>query len=152
MTRKEAIIKIEALKAFCSENDLKNIGEALDMAISSLHYTVDKEPLTLDQLRDMDGKPVWISDLVFPERSAWRLIYWDRGKYLVLIAKSSDGYILEEYGKTWIAYAYHPTHIEPDTLSCAGCDYLDQENVPCAHCIRASGYADYYKPMDARQL
>ena len=31
--------------------------------------------------------------------------------------------------------------------SCAGCDYLDKENVPCAHCLRSVKYADFYKPM-----
>ncbi len=38
-------------------------------------------------------------------------------------------------------------NINREELSCAGCDYLDRENVPCAHCVRAAGYADYYKPM-----
>lgn len=63
------------------------------------------KPLTLEQLRGIDGQPVWIKDLKTPECSGWRMIYWDRGKYLVLIAKSIQGYILEEYGKTWLAYA-----------------------------------------------
>lgn len=32
-----------------------------------------------------------------------------------------------------------------EPLTCAGCDYLDEECSPCAHCIRAAGYADYYR-------
>lgn len=70
------------------------------------------KPLTLEQLRGIDGQPVWIKDLKTPECSGWRMIYWDRGKYLVLIAKSIQGYILEEYGKTWLAYAQQPDHID----------------------------------------
>ena len=75
------------------------------------------KPLTLEQLRGIDGQPVWIKDLKTPECSGWRMIYWDRGKYLVLIAKSIQGYILEEYGESWLAYAQQPAHIDPETLS-----------------------------------
>lgn len=39
-------------------------------------------------------------------------------------------------------------HTNIGILSCAGCDYLDRDNVPCAHCVRSAGYADYYKKMD----
>ncbi len=28
---------------------------------------------------------------------------------------------------------------------CTGCYYLDAQCAPCAHCIRAAGYADYYR-------
>lgn len=66
----------------------------------------------MEQLRGIDGQPVWIKDLKTPECSGWRMIYWDRGKYLVLIAKSIQGYILEEYGKTWLAYAQQSAHID----------------------------------------
>ena len=36
-----------------------------------------------------------------------------------------------------------------ESINCAGCDYLDRECVPCAQCIRAKGYADYYRPQEA---
>ena len=48
-------------------------------------------------------------------------------------------------------YAYPPVTIDRETLNCAGCDYLDRECVPCAHCIRAAGYADYYKPQEVSE-
>ena len=62
------------------------------------------------------------------------MIYWDRGKYLVLIAKSIQGYILEEYGKTWLAYAQQPAHIDREKW------------VPCEHCKPAEYPPDYYGP------
>lgn len=34
----------------------------------------------------------------------------------MLITKSILGYILEEYGTTWLAYAQQPDHIDPETL------------------------------------
>ena len=66
------------------------------------------EPLTLEQLREMDGEPVWVQNLEEPEKSQWRLLHWDRGKYLVLQGISVRGYLLEEYGESWLAYRRPP--------------------------------------------
>ena len=39
-----------------------------------------------------------------------------------------------------------PTLTPPnEPPSCVGCDYLDEQCAPCAHCIRARRYADYYR-------
>lgn len=40
---------------------------------------------------------------------------------------------------------------EAEPLTCTGCCYLDEQCVPCAHCIRAAGYADYYRRPPERQ-
>ena len=63
MTREEAI---EAIKCNWPDSRYTILREALDMAISSLRQqdVADKdvgknEPLTLDELRKMDGEPVW---------------------------------------------------------------------------------------------
>ena len=71
MTREEAIKILEyPVKKWSMEWDEREDGlsyyEALDMAISALrqqeHFrevTKKVEPLTLDELRKMDGEPVW---------------------------------------------------------------------------------------------
>ena len=114
--------------------------------------TTKMMPLTLEQLRMMNGKPVWIVES--PNWGHWELSE-DAEDYLC--DRDTDMYGLtypDPDGKAglhklgWVAYAYPPANIDLELLSCAGCDYLDRENVPCAHCLRASGYADYYKPMD----
>lgn len=63
MTREEAI---EAIKCNWPDSRYTILREALDMAISALrqqeHFrdlTKKVEPLTLDELRKMDGEPVW---------------------------------------------------------------------------------------------
>ena len=66
------------------------------------------EPLTLEQLREMNEEPVWVQNLEEPEKSQWRLLYWDRGKYLVLQGISVRGYLLEEYRESWLAYRRPP--------------------------------------------
>ena len=63
MTTKEAI---EAIKCNWPDSRYTILREALDMAISALrqedHFrevTKKVEPLTMEELRQMDGEPVW---------------------------------------------------------------------------------------------
>ena len=70
--------------------------------------TLPNEPLTLDELREMNEEPIWVQNLEEPEKSQWRLLYWDRGKYLVLQGISVRGYLMEEYGESWLAYRRPP--------------------------------------------
>ena len=96
MTRKEAI---EAIKCNWPDSRYTILREALDMAISALREQVvaDKdagknEPLTIDELREMDGEPVW---LVNQNGGRWVIM---SGAYLWDSRKNAD------YGKTWLAY------------------------------------------------
>lgn len=65
------------------------------------------DPLTLEELREMDGEPVFIvrmgSDS--PEDNAWALVNREN-----CLCKTSDGRIafFELYGKTWLAYRRRP--------------------------------------------
>ena len=68
------------------------------------------EPLTIEQLREMDGEPVWV------ETKAG-LKFW--GIVTKICVSSGDGrYLLitedTEYGQTWVAYR-HPPEGEEDT-------------------------------------
>ena len=76
--------------------------------------TPPNEALTLEELRGMNEVPVWVQNFEEPEKSQWRLLYWDRGKYLVLQGISVRGYLLEEYGESWLAYR-RPPEGEEDT-------------------------------------
>lgn len=160
MTNEDAIMRLEALRAFSSENSLKTIGEAIDMAISALQSekNFDKnatemqlgcKPLTLEQLRKMDDRPVKVKNLEYEERNL------STGVVTMCDPNDSDNgvcvgcsfYCIQNYGKTWVAYSYYSFRIDIKELNCAGCDYLDRDNEPCLHCLRAAGYADYYKPV-----
>lgn len=130
-------IDSEAAYRFLSEQLVKETGafskgvnKGLNIARSAMRnpdaiptLTPPNEPLTLDELREMNGKPVWIENLEEPEKSQWRLCHWDRRKYLVLQGISVGGYLVEEYGEAWIAYAYHPVHIDREKWEpCHSCD------------------------------
>ena len=104
MTREKAI---EILRKNRPTSDPRPCGmelcDAVDMAISALrqqdHFrevTKKMEPLTLDELRQMDGEPVW---LVNQNGGRWVIM---SGAYLWDSRKNAD------YGKTWLAYRQKP--------------------------------------------
>lgn len=75
-------------------------------------------PLTLEQLREMDGQPVWAKvigktgircdgwcEVEIREKDPFAYVWWP-GSEVEDIAK------IEDYGKTWACYAYPPAHID----------------------------------------
>ena len=74
MTRKDAI---EAIKCNWPDSRYTILREALDMAVKALEGVTDKnvgknKPLTLDELRQMDGEPAWV---VYDEDAGmWALV------------------------------------------------------------------------------
>ena len=104
MTRQEAI---EAIKCNSPDSRYTILREALDMAISALREqdVADKhvwknEPLTLDELRQMDGEPVWVQSPGVPEYGRWAIVEGVGENCLFL----HDDFTCHEYGKTWLAY------------------------------------------------
>ena len=76
MTREEAI---EAIKCNWPDSRYTILREALDMAISALRQqelfcevTKKVEPLTLDELRQMDGEPVYSVEITGREEWLFR--------------------------------------------------------------------------------
>ena len=59
------------------------------------------EQLTLDQLREMDGEPVYIHSDIFPEDCGWRVIA--RADVLRIYFTDRTSLSLTDYGKSWIA-------------------------------------------------
>lgn len=100
----ELIVEIQA----CSWDSEQDKERAEDLVLGMPTLTPPNEPLTLEELRGMNEVPVWIQNLEEPAKSQWRLLYWDRGKYLVLQGISVRGYLMEEYGESWLAYRCPP--------------------------------------------
>ena len=87
------------------------IDEAFDMAISAIrqqdHFrevTKKVEPLTLDDLREMDGEPVWVQSPGVPEYGRWAIVEGVGENCLFL----HDDFTCHDYGKTWLAYRQKP--------------------------------------------
>ena len=120
MTIEEAIEYWEGLrKTFSSQLEkeenhfgrmhLQTTIDALDMAISALrqqeHFrdlTKKMEPLTLDELRQMEGQPVYIVE----NTEYWAIVnsFDQAGVYLLSYGNPDDYGYFGLYGKTWLAY------------------------------------------------
>ena len=118
MTREEAIKILEyPVKKWSMEWDEREDGlsyyEALDMAISALRQqkvesklkvVESNESLTLDELRKMDGEPVWVQSPGVPEYGRWAIVEGVGENCLFL----HDDFTCHDYGKTWLAYRQKP--------------------------------------------
>lgn len=115
MTNEEAIAFLE--QYINSEVYTEKCISAHEMAITALrsahagdsigyHFpdTTKMVPLTLEQLREMDGKPVWIQHDNPKYNRIW--LIWRNSKEDDTITG------FEGYGKFWKAYAYPPAHID----------------------------------------
>ena len=70
--------------------------------------TPPNEPLTIEELREMDGDPVWIVD-VGPHKwygPGWAIV--DRDNCLVRTVKNWNAVFFESYGERWLAYRRQP--------------------------------------------
>ena len=116
----------------CQRDINAEAADAIEKLEDAIHSTPTGDPLTLEQLREMDGKPVWVecSNLrkyICPP-IGWRILeksitghfgVWD-----------GDNCLAErDYGADWLAYAYPPAHIDREAL----CGEWEGE---------ADGYAD----------
>lgn len=75
----------------------------------------EPKALTVEELRGMIGKPVWIEDLLIPKCSEWHLVVDDVGSIRLYghlsIPSGYVGYNATTghgYGKTWLAYDRRP--------------------------------------------
>ena len=107
MDRKEAILRIKDHMEHHGIGKYPHLKlkEALDMVIAALSQP--NEPLTLEQLREMDGEPVYVHNL-FPAKRKfewqWALVCKERGN----AEATTYTYRFLDYGKTWIAYRRPP--------------------------------------------
>ena len=61
-------------------------------------------PLTLAELRKMDGEPVWVQSPGVPEYGRWAIVEGVGENCLFL----HDDFTCHDYGKTWLAYIQKP--------------------------------------------
>ena len=73
--------------------------------------TQPNEPLTLDELREMDGEPVWGKSLITDKPGEWfilRVVEMSK-TWFIACAGAEQGFgDKDTYGKTWLAYRRPP--------------------------------------------
>ena len=109
MTREEAIkvLRTESVEIGGNAVSVARWLTALDAAVKALEYVPDKdvgknEPLTLDELRRMEGQPVYIVE----NTEYWAIVnsFDQAGVYLLSYGNPDDYGYFGLYGKTWLAY------------------------------------------------
>lgn len=72
-------------------------------------------PLSLEQLKQMNGKPVWGKSLINEKPGEWfilRVVNMSK-TWFIACAGAEQGFgDKDTYGKTWLAYPYPPAHID----------------------------------------
>ena len=71
---------------------------------SKLKVVESNEPLTLGELRKMDGEPVWVQSPGIPEYGRWAIVEGAGENCLFL----HDDFTCHDYGKSWLAYRQKP--------------------------------------------
>ena len=73
--------------------------------------TPPNEPLTLDELREMNGEPVWGKSLITDKPGEWfilRVVEMSK-TWFIACAGAEQGFgDKDTYGKTWLAYRRPP--------------------------------------------
>lgn len=94
----------------------KEDSDALEFAITALRSMQEAgEPLSLEQLKQMDGKPVWVVCLkkvkYIDPPIGWRILEKSiSGSFGVWNGENCLSQ--RSYGSDWLAYSYPPAHID----------------------------------------
>lgn len=101
-------------------------------------------PLTLEQLQEMNGEPVWITSVKKDGKIPSRWVLYsgksesrDREDVYVFATTGgiAQGYKGAAYGKTWLAYAHPPANIAKDNNVSTNAAHIDREAwEPCERC------------------
>lgn len=110
----EALTEIEYYGGFNGERaQISAVNEACRLAVAALRVQQEMEnpkPLTLKQLRQMNGEPVWCVSLK-NEKSEYailRIVEMSRTWYIAVSGASAGYGDKDTYGKTWLAYRHKP--------------------------------------------
>ena len=119
MTREEAIRQLDGADIAVLNRDFFKFNQAIIMAISALrqqeHFrevTKKVEPLTLDELREMDGEPVYCVEIT--GREEW--LFRRDGGFADMYGEftSDDFMVWDNYGKLWWCYRQKPEEDDSD--------------------------------------
>ena len=71
--------------------------------------TPPNEPLTLDELRQMDGQPVWGKSLITGKPGEWfivRIVEMSKSWFIAFAGATQGFGDKDTYGMTWLAYRF----------------------------------------------
>lgn len=109
MTDKEAIEILQEEHRYCQEPCY--VMNAIERAITALREKLEREqnePLTLEQLRQMDGQPVWVETPGVRKYGRWAIVEGVDTEYGEQTLYLHGDFTCRDYGTTWMAYRHRP--------------------------------------------
>ena len=123
---------------------LKVMETCLEAVRDHFPDTKKMMPLTLEQLREMDGHPVWVE---FEDRSGglWGIVHISVFEQIAFPDGLHCTIGQPYYGKIYKAYACPPSHLDMEAWSGCVCTTSDKScctcvSMNCHTCIRQSEY------------
>ena len=106
MTAEEAIAIINGAQVVVTNRDPDKFVAAIDRALISLHFDryMYRKPLTIEELKKLEGEPVWMEWTDGRIQSRWWLV----GSHEWNVMEFDDPIMEKNYGKTWVAYCHKP--------------------------------------------
>lgn len=81
-------------------------------ALQEMQERLHPKPLSIDELKEMRGEPVWVQGPGFPQYGRWAIVSgvdeYDGDKILFL----QGDYTCHDYGKVWEAYKHKPEEVQ----------------------------------------
>lgn len=133
---------------------LREKVEYRETVVEALRPMPHGEPLTLEQLREMDGKPVWVEMKIFHKLTGWAIVHVDSDMEEIRLWRKCGDWIQFAADEMEV-YAYQPAHIDREAwgecescFSCASCEYSSNPywEFPCNKC--SGGKREYYDPLN----
>lgn len=119
MTIEEAVLVLKRYQGYEPMEDgniLKHsfdlTDETVDTLLSAMRTELSGETLTMEQLREMDGKPVWVERNEEPYDGKWFIVDHADVENPDKTLYTKEGVTYSDYGKYFTAYAYPPAHID----------------------------------------
>lgn len=107
MTREEIIHVYENSQLRSDHFKDDAVCAAYIAGLAALREQEEREnpkPLTIEELRQMKGEPVWVQGPGIPEYGRWAIVEDAFGNSLFLV----NDFTCHDIGKTWEAYRYKP--------------------------------------------
>lgn len=95
----------------CSWDSERDKDMAEDLVLGMPTLTPPNEPLTLEELREMKGQPVWTVTTGLDGSGRWELVCDVDYEDVLEMASCVDGFYaieIDTYGSTWTAYRRPP--------------------------------------------
>ena len=136
MTNEEAIKQITMWLYAAPGLPPMQVVQALELAVAALRAggkdkdvpTMQvRQPLTLEQLRGMEGKPAWIERNNEPHDGKWLIVEYADTENPDKTLYTREGTTYSDYGTYFTAYAYPPAHIDREAWEpCGLCGTLHE--------------------------